>query len=145
MGTPDRDPQPRSYEWRPELCLFRDPGTEAEWTGYAENVSPQLSEASFDSMVCGGRNLAQLRCDYKMSLLGKGNKAYFMKNLYPLPKRKDPELVGFKACIIWRSSFLKEHKIRYKIQYFRVREKSQGIASFTKTDRNTSDIQNFGK
>lgn len=55
---------------------FVTPGTEAEWTGYVENVSPRLSEASFDSMVCNFENLAQLRCDYKMSLLGKGNKAY---------------------------------------------------------------------
>jgi hypothetical protein len=98
-------PSPGPMNGGQSSASFVTPGTEAEWTGYAENVSPQLSEASFDSMVCDCENLAQLRCDYKMSLLGKGNKAYFMKNLYPLPKRKDPELVGFKACIIWRSSF----------------------------------------
>lgn len=40
-----------------------------------------------------------------MNLLERGNKAYFPKIMCPLPQRKDPVLVGYKAYTIWRNSF----------------------------------------
>lgn len=89
-------PSPGPMNGGQSSASFVTPGTEAEWTGYAENVSPQLSEASFDSMVCDCENLAQLRCDYKMSLLGKGNKAYFMKICILSPKGKIQNWWGSK-------------------------------------------------
>ena len=49
---PSRDPQPGPVNGGQSSASFMTPGTEAEWTGYVENVSPRLSEASFDSMVC---------------------------------------------------------------------------------------------
>lgn len=137
-------PSPGPVNGGQSSASFMTPGTEAEWTGYVENVSPWLSEASFDSMVCDFERLVTAQVWLQNEFVRKGKQSLLYKKFVSSPQKERSRIGGVQSLYNLEIFFKKNTKVGTKYSILES-EKNQNEFQASKKLVNTSDIQNFKK
>lgn len=144
VGTPDRDPQPRSCEWRPELCLFRDPRDR----GRVDRLCWECILSALWGLIWqhGLRfwEISPAQVWLQNEFIRKGKQSLLYEKFVSSPQKERSRIGGVQSLYNLEIFFKKTTKLGTKYSILES-EKNHKELQASKKLINTSDIQNFGK